>query len=80
VLSEQAVGVVVGTALPRALWVAEVNIDVGRQAKPSMIGQLLTATGYNFRLILRRLRVLLRPIIAVVIRALELRSALNLAC
>ena len=27
VLSEQAIGVLVGTALPRTAWVAEVNID-----------------------------------------------------
>jgi len=43
VLAEQAIGVLVGTALPRALRIAEVNIDVGRQAKPPMIGQFLAA-------------------------------------
>jgi len=32
VLSEQTVGVLVGTPLPRTARVAEVNIDVGRQA------------------------------------------------
>jgi hypothetical protein len=37
VLPEQAIGVLVGTALPRTLRIAEVNIDVCRQAKPSVI-------------------------------------------
>ncbi len=43
VLSEQTIGVLVGTTLPRALRIAEVNINVGRQAKPSMIGEFLAA-------------------------------------
>ncbi len=43
VLSEQAVGVLVGTALPRAARVAEVNIDVRRQAKAAMIREFLAA-------------------------------------
>ncbi len=46
VLSEQAIGVLVGTALPRTLRIAEVHIDVGRQAKPPMIG-LSFDTGIN---------------------------------
>ena len=41
VLSEQAVGVLVGSALPRTSRVTEVNIDVGRQAKPPMIREFL---------------------------------------
>ena len=43
VLSEQTVGVLVGTALPRTARVAEVNIDVRRQAKPSMIREFFAA-------------------------------------
>ena len=41
VLSEQAIGVLVGTALPRTLRITEVNVDVCRQAKPSMICEFL---------------------------------------
>ncbi len=41
VLSEQAIGVLIGTTLPRALRITEVDIDVGRQAKPSMIREFL---------------------------------------
>jgi hypothetical protein len=41
VLSEQAVGVLVRPPLPRALRIAEVNIDVGRQRKSSMIRKFL---------------------------------------
>src|SRR5579864_2042361 len=41
VLPEQAVGVLVGAALPRALRIAEVDVDVGRQAKSPMIRKLL---------------------------------------
>src|ERR1035437_6001434 len=36
VLSQQTIGVLVGTALPRTLRIAEVNVDVGRQRKSSM--------------------------------------------
>src|SRR5688572_16920986 len=43
VLPQQAVGVLVRPALPRALRVAEVHLDVGRQRKPAMVGQLLAA-------------------------------------
>jgi hypothetical protein len=41
VLSQQTVGVLIGTALPRTLRIAEVNVDVGRQRKSSMIRKLL---------------------------------------
>ena len=43
VLSEQAIGVLVGAPLPRALWIAEVNVNVGRQAEPLMIREFLAA-------------------------------------
>src|SRR5690349_16021291 len=43
VLSQQAIGVLIRTALPRTLRIAEVNIDVGRQRKSPMIGKLLAA-------------------------------------
>ena len=42
VLSEQTIGVLIGTPLPRTLRIAEVDIDVGRQAKSSMIREFLT--------------------------------------
>src|SRR5665811_1563414 len=41
VLSQQTIGVLVGTALPRTLRIAEVNVDVGRQRKSSMIRKFL---------------------------------------
>ncbi len=41
VLSEQTVGVLIGTRLPRASRIAEVNIDVRRQAKAAMIPEFL---------------------------------------
>ena len=37
VLSQQTIGVLVGSALPQTLRIAKVNIDVGRQGKPFMI-------------------------------------------
>ncbi len=43
VLPQQAIGVLIGTTLPRASQIAEVNIDVGRQAKPTMIREFLAA-------------------------------------
>ena len=56
VLSEQAIGVLVGAALPRTLRIAEVNIDVRRQAKPPMIGEFLTAVpGQRFVQLVRQL-------------------------
>ena len=44
VLSQQTVGVLIGTALPCTLRIAEVNGDVGCQRKSSMIGKLLNYT------------------------------------
>src|SRR5450830_705383 len=41
VLSQQTIGVLVGTALPWALRITEVNVDIGRQRKSAMIRQLL---------------------------------------
>jgi len=41
ILSQQAIGVLIGTPLPRASRIAEVNINVGRQAKSLMIRQFL---------------------------------------
>src|ERR1035441_3088312 len=41
VLSQQTIGVLVGTALPRTLRIAEVNVAVGRQRKSSMTRKLL---------------------------------------
>jgi hypothetical protein len=43
VLSQEAVGVLIRPALPRALRIAEVNVDVGRQRKASMIRKFLAA-------------------------------------
>ncbi len=43
VLSEQAIGVLIGPTLPRAARIAEVNIDVGRQCKPLVVGKLFAA-------------------------------------
>src|SRR3954466_15712944 len=42
VLSQQAVGVLVRPALPRALWIAKINVDVGRQRKTTMIRKFLS--------------------------------------
>ena len=41
VLPQQAVGVLVRAALPGALRIAEVDLDVGRQRKAAMVGQRL---------------------------------------
>src|SRR5215831_7930375 len=41
VLPQQAVGVLIGSTLPRALRITEVDVDFGRQGKPPMIGKLL---------------------------------------
>jgi len=38
ILSQQTIGVLIGSALPWTLRVAEVNSDVGRQGKSSMVG------------------------------------------
>ena len=39
VLSEQAVGVLVGTPLPRTLWIAKVHINIGCQCEPLVVNQ-----------------------------------------
>ena len=44
VLSQQTIGVLVGTALPWALRITEVSVDIGRQRKSAMIRQLLATT------------------------------------
>src|ERR1017187_7910772 len=41
ILSQQTVGVLIGSALPRALWITEVDVDIGRQRKSSMIRKFL---------------------------------------
>jgi CheY-like chemotaxis protein len=41
VLSQQAIGVLIRPALPRALRIAKINVDVGRQRKSSMIRKFL---------------------------------------
>src|SRR6516164_8541647 len=41
ILPQQPVGVLIGPTLPRALRVAKVDVDFGRQRKPPMIGKLL---------------------------------------
>ena len=41
VLSEQAISVLIGTPLPWALRITEVDIDVGRQAEPAMVREFL---------------------------------------
>jgi hypothetical protein len=43
ILAQQAVGVFVGAALPRALGIAEIDVDVRRQGEAPMIGKLLAA-------------------------------------
>src|SRR5580692_819205 len=42
VLPQQTIGVLVGAALPRALRIAEVNVDIGCQSKTPVIAKLLT--------------------------------------
>ena len=41
VLSQQTIGVLVRSALPRALRIAKIDVDVGRQRKSTMSRQLL---------------------------------------
>ena len=43
VLSQQAIGVLVRAALPRALRIAEIDVDFGRQRKSTMIRKFLAA-------------------------------------
>ena len=42
VLSQQTVGVLIGSSLPWALRITEVDIDIGRERKSSMIRKFLT--------------------------------------
>src|SRR3984885_1031015 len=56
VLAQQAIGVLVGAALPGALRIAEVHGDVGCQGKSSMIRKLLTTVpGQGFVQFIRQL-------------------------
>jgi hypothetical protein len=41
VLSQQAIGVLVRSALPRALRIAKIDVDFGRQRKATMIRKFL---------------------------------------
>src|ERR1700681_3155030 len=41
VLSQQAIGVLIRPALPRALRIAKIDVDVGRQRKATMIRKFL---------------------------------------
>ena len=41
VLSQQAIGILVRPALPRALRIAKIDVDVGRQRKATMIRKFL---------------------------------------
>ncbi len=43
VLAQQAVGVLVGTALPRAVRIAEVDLDIGRQGEAPVVGKFFAA-------------------------------------
>src|SRR5882757_8502745 len=43
VLSQQAVGVLVRAALPRALRIAKIDVDFGRQRKATMIRKFLSS-------------------------------------
>ncbi len=43
ILSEQTIGIFIGSALPRALRIAEVNINVGRKLEALVIRKLLAA-------------------------------------
>src|SRR5216683_7902215 len=55
VLSQQTIGVLIGTALPRTLRIAEVDVDVGRQGKSSMVGKFFAAVpGQGFIQLIRQ--------------------------
>ena len=41
VLSQQSIGILVGAALPRALRIAEVHIDIGCECKALVVGKFL---------------------------------------
>ena len=49
----------------------------GLAQAPAHANAVLTATGYNFRLILRWLRILLRLILAATLDAINARSAIQ---
>ena len=56
VLSEQAIGVLVRPALPRALRIAKINVDVCRQREASVVRKFLaTVPGQRFIQFLRQL-------------------------
>jgi len=42
--SEQTIGVLVAAVLPRAAWIAEINLHVGRDCETLMVSHLLAAT------------------------------------
>ena len=44
VLSQQAIGILVRPALPRALRIAKIDVEVGRQRKSTMIRKFLAPT------------------------------------
>src|SRR5450432_3640258 len=49
VLSQQTIGVFIRAALPRALRIAKINVDVGRQREASMVRKFLaTVPGQRF--------------------------------
>src|SRR5712675_1324135 len=54
VLSQQAVGVLVRAALPRALRIAKINVDVGRQRETTMIRKFLSSVPGQGLIQLRR--------------------------
>jgi hypothetical protein len=43
ILAQQAIGVFVGTALPRALRIAKIDVDLGRQGEALVISKFLAA-------------------------------------
>jgi len=49
VLSQEAIGVLVRPALPRALRIAKVDVDVGRQRKAAMMIRKVPCPGSQVR-------------------------------
>src|SRR6516165_7199147 len=43
ILSQQTIGVLVAAALPRAAWIAEINLHVGGNREALVVGHLLAA-------------------------------------
>src|SRR6516225_9157497 len=43
ILSQQTIGVLVAAALPRAAWIAEINLHVGGKREALVVGHLLAA-------------------------------------